>query len=101
MPGTPRDWVFVQLGHYYFVRNQDWRLDELGRLHDMREAPFAETLLPADSTDPRAQAARRELQSVLAALRPEAGPTWDQWTGFTLNNVRHRGAELPRPDGTQ
>ena len=33
--GNPRDWIFVQMGQYYYARSRDWRLDELNRLYDM------------------------------------------------------------------
>jgi arylsulfatase A len=96
--GDPRGWIFVQLGHYYYVRSRDWRLDELGRLTDMRTAPYQEKLVPDDTTDPEVMAARARLEHVLDDLDPKSGKTYDEWRGFTLNGVRYRGAELQRPD---
>jgi len=41
----------------------------------MKDAPFVEQLVPADSSDPAAQAARKRLASVLADLNPAGGKT--------------------------
>ncbi len=88
-----RERVFVQLGHFYYVQNLHWRLDEKGRLTDMRDAPYAETTVPTDANDPAASDARAQLRSILDQLQPESGPTWNDWTGF-----RNRGPGHPRPD---
>jgi arylsulfatase A len=91
--GDSRDWVFVQMGQYYYVRSRNWRLDELGRLYDMRQAPFAEKLIPPDAADPEAAAARKRLEKVLHDLDPRSGRTWDRWRGFG-----NRGPGKKRPD---
>jgi hypothetical protein len=41
----------------------------------MKDAPFVEALVPADTTDTAAQAARKELQAVLDELNPAGGKT--------------------------
>ncbi len=66
--GTPRDWIFVQLGAKWYVRDQGFKLNESGELFDMSDAPFAEK--PA--TAPAAQA---KLQAILNQLSPAAGKT--------------------------
>ncbi len=63
--GTPRDWIFVQLGGKWYVRDQGFKLNESGELFDMSEAPFAEK--PATNA-----AAKAKLQAVLAQLNPAA-----------------------------
>ncbi len=73
--GTPREWVFSQLDSRWFVRDDGWKLNEHGELFDMKDAPFAEIPLAADSTDTAAVAARKRLQAVLAQLNPAAGKT--------------------------
>jgi hypothetical protein len=75
MEGTPREWIFVQLRNEWYVRENTWKLNHLGELFDMHEAPFAETLVPAETTDAAAIAARKRLQAVLARLDPAAGKT--------------------------
>lgn len=68
-----RDWIFVLLGRNWYDRESSWKLNQSGQLFDMKNAPYAEPLVPADSTDPQALAARRRLQTVLDELNPAAG----------------------------
>jgi arylsulfatase A len=75
MEGTPREWIFVQLRNEWYAREDTWKLNHLGELFDMHEAPFAETLVPAETTDGAAIAARKRLQAVLARLDPATGKT--------------------------
>lgn len=72
-PGQPRDWIFVQLGAGWYARNDGWKLNQNGELFDMKDAPFVEAPVPADSADPKAQAARKQLAAVLADLNPAGG----------------------------
>jgi arylsulfatase A len=69
-PGKPREWIFVQLGAGWYVRDDGWKLNEKGELFSMKDAPFVEALVPADATDPKAAAARKRLQAVLDELNP-------------------------------
>jgi arylsulfatase A len=73
-PGTPREWVFVQLGGARYVRDARWKLTGEGALFDLKEAPFRELPVPADATDPGAAAARTKLQAALDSLHDESGP---------------------------
>jgi arylsulfatase A len=73
--GNPREWIFVQLGARWYVRNDGWKLNESGELFDMKDSPFVEQLSPPDRQEPQAQAARERLQAVLAELNPAAGKT--------------------------
>jgi arylsulfatase A len=73
--GNPRDWIFVQLGAGWFVRDDGWKLNERGELFSMKDAPFVEAEVAADSVDPAAQAARKRLAAVLADLNPAGGKT--------------------------
>jgi len=73
--GKPRDWIFVQLGQEWYVRDMDWKLNNQGELFDMKDAPFVEKLVPADAQDAAAAAARKRLQAVLDALNPAGGKT--------------------------
>ncbi len=72
-PGTPRPWAFNQLARMWYVREADWKLNERGELFAMHDAPFTEKLVPADSADPAAVAARQRLGAVLAQLNPAGG----------------------------
>ena len=71
--GTPREWIFVQLGRKWYARESKWKLNQAGELFDMKDAPFEETLVAADSTDPEAMAARSRLQTVLTQLDITSG----------------------------
>lgn len=73
--GRPREWIFVQLGAGWYARNDGWKLNELGELFSMKDAPFVEAPVPAESDDPAAQAARKQLSAVLAELNPGGGKT--------------------------
>jgi len=73
--GNPREWLFVQLGAGWYARDDGWKLNEKGELFSMKDAPFVETLVPSDSTDASAKAARKRLQAVLAELNPAGGKT--------------------------
>jgi hypothetical protein len=55
------------------VRSQDWKLTQGGELFDMKDAPFVEKPVPADTKDEGARAGREKLQKVLDTLRPAAG----------------------------
>ncbi len=72
-PLWPRDWIFVELGRHWYDRNQDWKLNEAGNLFDMHHAPYAEPLVPANTPNAAAQAARQHLQTVLTELNPAGG----------------------------
>ena len=69
-PGKPREWIFVQLGGNWYVRDARWKLNQAGELYDMKDAPFAQIPAPPDGED--AKAARTRLQAVLDSLRPQA-----------------------------
>jgi len=73
--GNPRKWIFVQLGRNWYVRDDGWKLNQAGELFDMTDAPFVEKLVPADSADKAAVAARKRLQAVLDKLNPAGGKT--------------------------
>jgi arylsulfatase A len=70
--GTPREWIYVQLGGRWYVREQGYKLTQSGELFDMSEAPFLEKPVTAEAGD-AAKAARARLQAVLDQLNPAAG----------------------------
>ena len=55
------------------MREANYKLTQDGELFDMVEAPFAETLVPKDSKDSAALAARNRLQLALQQLNPAGG----------------------------
>ena len=68
-----RDWIFVLLRHEWFNREKNWKLNQSGELFDMRNAPYSESLVPADTKESEALAARQRLQTALTRLNPAAG----------------------------
>ena len=71
--GTPREWVFVQLGLNWYVRDRKWKLTQDGALFDMSNAPYEEKPVAAGASEPEITAARKRLQAVLDELNPAAG----------------------------
>jgi arylsulfatase A len=69
----PRSWVFVELGRHWYDREMSWKLNEAGELMDMKDAPFAEPVVAADTQDKVATEARQRLQTVLDQLNPAGG----------------------------
>jgi arylsulfatase A len=69
--GTPRDWVYVQLGSERYVRSDRWKLTDADEWFDMHDAPFRQILVPADARDPDVTAAWQALREVLAGLSAE------------------------------
>ena len=70
---SPRTWAFTQLGENFHVREAGWKLNQAGQLFDMKNAPFEEIPVPADSKDTAAVAAHQRLSAALAELNPGAG----------------------------
>ena len=70
---SPRTWAFTQLGENFHVREAGWKLNQAGQLFDMKNAPFEEIPVAADSKDAVAMAARQRLSGALARLNPGAG----------------------------
>ena len=73
--GTPREWAYAQLGERWFVREQGWKMNEMGTLFDMSDAPFVEKLIEPAMDSEASKAARARLTAVLADLNPAAGKT--------------------------
>ncbi len=73
--GKAREWIYVQLGRRWYVRDDGWKLNQAGELFNMKDAPFVEELVPADSKDKAAVDARKRLQAVLDKLSPATGKT--------------------------
>ena len=76
--GSPREWIFVQLGAKWYTRNDGWKLTQAGELYDMSDAPFVEKLVSPTGQSDAAKAARGKLQAVLDELNPTSGKT-DTW----------------------
>jgi len=91
--GDPRQWIFVQLGRNWYVRDDGWKLNQAGELFDMKDSPFVEKPMPADSTDELAVAARKRLQAVLDKLNPAGGKTISAEDAATERDRARKRAE--------
>ena len=92
--GTPREWIFMELGNQWYVREDKWKLNRANELFDMRNAPFEEILIPADSKDEIAMSARTRLSAVLKSINPEGGIMDDaDGSGRHKSNVDKKNAQ--------
>ena len=92
--GTPREWIFMELGNQWYVREDKWKLNRANELFDMRNAPFEEILIPADSKDELAMSARQRLSAVLKSINPEGGILDDaDGSGRHKSNVDKKNAQ--------
>lgn len=73
-PGQPREWAYVHLRDERYVRSDRWKLTGDGQLFDMKDAPYQQIAVPADSADTEATAARSKLQAALDGLRDDSNP---------------------------
>lgn len=72
-PGKERDWIFIELGNKWYVRNAQWKLTRENELFDMHNAPFKEKLVANYVNDKDASAAYAGLKAVLDNLNPAGG----------------------------
>jgi arylsulfatase A len=92
--GKPREWVYNQLASMWYVRDARWKLNHLGELFEMSDAPFAEKRIDANSVDPKAVAARERLTAVLSKLDPAAGiPDTGDGTGRHADKTKKKAKE--------
>jgi arylsulfatase A len=93
-----RDWIFVLLGRNWYDREMSWKLNQSSELFDMKNAPFAEPLVPADTKDTKALAARQRLQTVLNQLNPAAGKMDGGGGRLGKQSKKNAGATGKQPD---
>jgi len=95
--GKEREWIFVEIGNQWYVRDEKWKLNQAGQLFDMSNSPFEEKLVDADTEDPDAMAARKRLQSVLDELNPAGGILDDgDGSGRHKNKAKVKGKKKQR-----
>lgn len=71
--GIERDWIFVELGNKWYVRNQGWKLNQADEFFDMSNAPFEEKLITKENQSPEAKEAYTKLKATLDSLSPQNG----------------------------
>lgn len=67
--GSPRDWVFVQLGQNRFARDKRWKLHSNGKLVDIVADPEESKPFAAGEGPAEGASARSRLEKVLAELK--------------------------------
>ena len=68
-----RDWIFVELGNKWYVRDNQWKLNNTNELFDMSNAPFEEKKIDDSNKTPESEAAFKKLSEILAQLNPAGG----------------------------
>ncbi len=71
--GSSKEYIYMELGNKWYVRNAKWKLNRQGELFDMSNAPFEEKLVVDYANNVEASAAYSRLQTVLKELAPEKG----------------------------
>jgi arylsulfatase A len=71
--GNPREWIFIELGNKWYVRDAKWKLNREGELFDMSNSPFEEKLVTNYSENKEATLAFNRLKAALTTLSPEKG----------------------------
>lgn len=71
--GNSREWIFIELGNKWYVRDQKWKLNREGELFDMSNSPFEEKLVVNVTEDKEASEAYLRLKAALISLSPEKG----------------------------
>jgi arylsulfatase A len=69
----PREWIFMELGNKWYVREAKWKLTREDELFDMSNSPFEEKLMTNYSGNAEATAAYKRLKSALDKLNPAGG----------------------------
>jgi arylsulfatase A len=85
--GTPREWVFVQLGKGWYARDARYKLTHDGKLFDLKDAPFVETPVAAGAGDAGASDSRKRLQAVLDELKPVGGADMEIDAAYPGGNI--------------
>ena len=71
--GSPKEYIYMELGNKWYVREAKWKLNREGELFDMTNAPFEEKKVADYANNAEANAAYIRLESVLKGLGPEKG----------------------------
>ena len=71
--GSPKEYIYMELGNKWYVRSAKWKLTREGELFDMSNAPFEEKLVVNYANSPEANAAFIRLQTILKEIGPEKG----------------------------
>jgi arylsulfatase A len=88
--GHPREWIFVELGRHWYVRDARFKLTQDGELFDLQNAPFEEKRVTTG--DKQSIASNKRLQAVLDQLNPAGGKTEDKGDGSGRHDKKQKKA---------
>jgi arylsulfatase A len=71
--GSPKEYIYMELGNKWYVRSAKWKLTREGELFDMSKAPFEEIRVVDYANNAEANAAYIRLQAILKEIDPEKG----------------------------
>lgn len=98
--GSPKEYIYMELGNKWYVRSAKWKLTREGELFDMSNAPFEEKRVADYANNPEANAAYTRLQAVLKEIAPEKGILDDgDGSGRHASNVNKKKAGKEDKDG--
>lgn len=98
-PGTSREWIFMELGNKWYVRDVKYKLNREGELYDMSNAPFEEKLIKNYQDDKEANAAYTRLKAVMDNLNPAGGLLDDgDGSGRHASNADKRKEKKDKPE---
>lgn len=98
--GTQRDWIFVELGNKWYVRDNHWKLNNKNELFDMSNAPFEEILINDSNKNEESMAAYKKLSDILAQLNP-AGGILDNGDGSGRHKSKSKKKEENNQEGKE
>ncbi len=92
--GNRREWIFMELGNKWYVRDARWKLTRENELFDMSNSPFEEKLMTNYSNNKDAASAYTRLKAVLNNLNPAGGIIDDaDGSGRHASNVEKQKKE--------
>lgn len=71
--GNAREWIFMELGNKWYVRDARWKLNRENEFFDMSNSPFEEKLMTNYADNKEATEAYKRLKIVLDHLNPAGG----------------------------
>jgi arylsulfatase A len=97
--GSPKEYIYMELGNKWYVRSAQWKLTREGELFDMSNAPFEEKLVCNYANNKEATSAYTRLQAILKEIAPEKGILDDgDGSGRHASNVKKKKGSKEETD---
>lgn len=103
--GTPREWCYVEYDGKSYARDSRYKLTNTGELFDLKNAPWEEAAIAADTKDEGAIASRSKLRVVLNVHPAKDGGATEEKKGKKgkkagkkkLKKLKNSGADTTPP----